>query len=63
MTNLPITDSRLIERLRLAAQHKMTADEVRRQRVSFVYGNLPENSTLTRDQVASALDRLDGDAA
>jgi len=60
MTNLPVTDKNLIERLHQAAQYKMTAEEVRRQRVSYVYGNLPEDSTLTREQVASALDRLEG---
>ncbi len=61
MTNQPKTDPALLERLTRAAKHEMTAEEIRRQRVSFVYGNLPQDSTLTRHQVAAALARLEGE--
>lgn len=63
MPNEPKTEGRLLERLKRAAERGVTADELRRQRVSFVYGNLPEGSTLTRDQVASALARMEGESA
>jgi len=55
------TDARLLEQLFEAAKRTMTSDEVRRQRVSFVYGNLPRDSTLTKHQVEVALGRIDGD--
>lgn len=57
------TDGALLERLQKAARHEMTVDELRRQRVSFVYGNLPEGSPMTRNEVAVALARHDGAAA
>lgn len=63
MPNEPKTDGKLLERLQRAAQHEMTVDELRRQRVSFVYGNLPENSPMTKNQVEAALARLEGEAA
>ena len=63
MDNQPKTDPGLLERLHKAAKHQMTSEEVRAQRVSFVYGNLPHDSTLTRHQVAEAIERLEGAAA
>lgn len=57
------TDEVLLDRLRRAARHEMTVDELRRQRISFVYGNLPDGSPMTRNQVAVALARHDGEAA
>ena len=57
------TDQRLIDRLERAARHSMTADEIRQQRVSFVYGNLPHDSTMTKSQVERALARLEGEPA
>ena len=63
MTDGPVTDSALLLRMKAAAQKEMTSEEVRRQRVSFVYGNLPRNNDMTRHQVAEALARLDGDHA
>jgi hypothetical protein len=63
MTNGPATDRRLLLRLKSAAKHEMTTEELRRQRVSFVFGNLPENSPMTKHQVELALAKLDGEAA
>ena len=57
------TDARLLERLHRAAQHQMTAEELRRQRVSFVYGGLPQGSPMTRHDVEVALARLEGGEA
>lgn len=46
-----------------AARHEMTPDEIRRQRVSFVYGNLPHDNPMTKHQVANALARAEGEHA
>ena len=41
-----------------ARSHVMTADERRRQAISFAYGNLAiENSGITREMVEQAYDR------
>lgn len=58
----PRSDAVLLARLRQAAQKEMSPDEVRRQRLSFVYGNLPNGNTMTRDEVEVTLDRLEGTA-
>ncbi len=63
MPEQPKTDPKLLARLALAAKHEMTADEIRRQRVSFVFGNLPQSNTMTRGEVASAIARIDGEHA
>lgn len=56
----PEADPELVERLRIAAAHKMTPDEIKAQRVSFVWGNLPDDNRLTKEEVAAILDRMDG---
>jgi hypothetical protein len=61
MTNGPVTDKDLLARLKAAARREMTAEEIRSQRVSFVYGNLPKGNPMTKDQVAVVLARLEGD--
>ncbi len=63
MPNEPKTDFALLERLQEAAKHEMTRDELERQRISFVYGNLPQESEMTRHQVGVALARFEGEAA
>jgi len=55
------TEASLLGRLYAAAKQPMTSAEVRRQRISFAYGNLPTDNTLTKHQVAAALGRLGGD--
>ncbi len=54
------TDMSLIDRLTAAASRGVSAGERRQQRVSFVYGNMPKGSSMTRMQVAEALEKLDG---
>ena len=63
MPDQPKTDPRLLARLERAAKHEMTADEIRRQRVSFVYGNLPHSNTMTKQQVAAVIARHAGEPA
>jgi hypothetical protein len=58
--NEPKTDHALLERLRQAATRQVSGHELREQRVSFVYGNLPKGVTMTRDQVRKRLDQMDG---
>lgn len=63
MTKDIVTDRMLLKRLEEAAKRAMTADEIRRQRVSFVYGNMSHDATMTRHQVQEVLARLEGQAA
>jgi len=55
------TDSALLRRLHAARE--VTREQLRRQRISFIYGALPGDSTITRKQIESALDRSEGTAA
>ncbi len=57
------TSPELLERLRLAAQRPMTREEVREQKISWVLGNLPFDSTVTRKEVEAAIARHEGYAA
>ena len=58
----PKQDPRLEEQLRaaVAAGRNMTREQIREQRISFVYGQLPATSTMTREEVAALIDRTDG---
>lgn len=61
MTHDIKTDERLLKRLTRAST--VTHDMLRRQRVSFIYGALPPDSTITRQQIESALARTEGESA
>lgn len=55
-----VTDPELLALLERAKGYKMTAEERREQRISFVYGNVAfDNPTITREQVAAIVDGLD----
>jgi Asp-tRNA(Asn)/Glu-tRNA(Gln) amidotransferase C subunit len=43
-----------------AKAHKMTPAERRAQRVSLIMGLRSKNSTVTREQVSSTLDAIEG---
>lgn len=45
----------LIERLKVAAKTKMTPEQVRAQKVSFIYGQM--NGSITKERISSILDR------
>ena len=45
------TDPEISERLRKAATKKLSSEEIQKQRVSFVFGNMPASSSVTRQQV------------
>jgi len=48
------------ERLERARHHVMTPAEIYEQRISFAYGNLPAENTLTKDDVRREAERLYG---
>lgn len=35
-----------------------TEEELQEQRVSWVYGNLPKDSTMTKEEVRQSIDRI-----
>jgi hypothetical protein len=57
------TDQHLIEVLRSAAKKGPTAEEVSKQRVSFVYGSLDSDSKnhVTKERIARAFAKQEGD--
>ncbi len=60
MITMPKTDKGLLKRLQESTKKPPTKEQLHRQRVSFVFGNLPNNSTLTRDQVAKKIRMNEG---
>ena len=59
MTELK-TNQELLEALRNSATRVPTAEELEKQRVSFVMGSLGKNSTATRAQVEEMLAKQEG---
>jgi glutamine synthetase adenylyltransferase len=59
MTTLK-TDERLLQALRESSTRALTAQELDRQRVSFIMGSLSTDSAVTRAQVKEILDRHEG---
>ena len=54
------TDRKLLERLTAAAAQGVSVQERRQQRVSFVYGNMPKGSAMSKQQIEQALQKIDG---
>ncbi|WP_141749548.1 hypothetical protein [Duganella phyllosphaerae] len=57
------TSPDLLRAIKEASTKTQTADEIRQQRISFVYGSLGAKSSVTRAQVESALERHEGRVA
>lgn len=57
------TNPELLKALTEAAGRKMTPEEVREQRISFVMGMIDEKSDVSRADVAKIIDDRDGKAA
>lgn len=57
------TDQALIDALTEAAKRPLTTEEIRKQRVSFILGSLGNDSTITKEQVETVLNKLEGRAA
>lgn len=60
MPNEIRTDEALLARLRRAANVDMTGDQLRAQRISFIHGNLPHESTMSRDEIERTLEKHEG---
>jgi hypothetical protein len=54
------TDRDFLDRLEAAAKQHLNRDQLFHQRVSFVYGNMPSDSSVTRMQVERELARSEG---
>ena len=54
------TDDALIKRLEESARKPITKGDLEKQRVSFVYGNLPTDSDITRERVAKKIKLNEG---
>ena len=57
------TDPNLLAALRKAAGQKMTPDQVREQRISFVMSAIEEGSDVSRAEVGRMIDEREGEAA
>ncbi len=42
----------------LSRNHEVTEEELKAQRASFIYGNAPEGSGITKESAAASVDRL-----
>lgn len=49
------TDPELIKRLKMAAAKKMSVSEIEAQKASFVWGQLPHDHPMSKDEVAAHL--------
>jgi hypothetical protein len=54
------TDPMLVARIEQAAKTPSTKQEAHQARVSFVFGNLPQKTTLDRPQVEAIIAKIDG---
>ena len=54
------TDADLIKALRDAARHQPTAEEVRAQRVSFIFSSIKESSGVTKARIEDVLAKQEG---
>jgi hypothetical protein len=57
------TSPDLLRAIKEASTRTQTADEIKQQRISFVYGSLGAKSAVTRAQVENALERHEGRVA
>ena len=54
------THESLLQKIRTASARQLSADELRKQRVSFVIGSLSSESSVTRAQVSEVLEDFEG---
>ncbi len=62
MTNLKTKESTL-QALERATQVRLTSQDIRQQRVSFIMGSIDTNSPMTRAQVQEILEKQEGEKA
>jgi hypothetical protein len=54
------TQESLLRALKRAAARRLTAEELEKQRVSFIVGSLKENSAVTRARIREVLAQQEG---
>jgi SpoU rRNA methylase family enzyme len=54
------SDASLLEALHKAATRRLTPEEVFEQRVSFVFGSIDSDSSITREQVKQVISEQEG---
>jgi hypothetical protein len=59
----PKTSESLLATLQKASKRVLTAEELKKQRVSFIMGSLKESSTVTRARIQEVLARQEGNKA
>jgi hypothetical protein len=59
MTDLKSSDELLLQ-LHLAAERELTSEELHRQRISYIYGTLKDDNTVTRARIDEVLSELEG---
>jgi hypothetical protein len=59
--NFICTEPSLISALKKAASRKLSEEELREQRISFIIGSLDEKSSVTREQVSRVLAEQSGE--
>ena len=57
------TDPKLLAALERARNVQPTQEDLYRQRLSFIYGSLPESNTATIDEIDAQLKRQEGKKA
>lgn len=55
------TDQNLIDAMKVSASKKLNYKEMLEQRISYVYGSMGHNSTVTKDQVRHVILELQGE--
>ena len=53
-------DPQLLDALQRSAGRKMSPEEKRQQRVSFIMGTMGDDNTITRQEIEKILDEQDG---
>ena len=56
------TDSALLKRLATRVKTQASREQLHQQRVSFIYGRLPANMTITLEQIEAVLAKTEGEA-
>ncbi len=54
------TDKSLLAKLKSAGSKKLTAEELLKQRISFIIGSLKDESTVTKAQIRKVLAEHEG---
>ncbi|MEO0713293.1 MAG: hypothetical protein AAFY37_05220 [Pseudomonadota bacterium] len=60
MLNDIATNKELLDQLHKAAKRQISQEELHAQRVSFILGNLPQDSDMTKADVEKVLQELEG---